>query len=94
MEKVKKYYSVMWNTCIWEGQHACILQISDLTLEHEKAEKIQWQRINEYKDELLATVSHDLKTPLNSILISIQAMSYDSPVAEFDEHREMLLTNA
>ncbi len=42
----------------------------------------------------MATVSHDLKTPLNSILISMQAMSHDASISEFEEYRDIVLTNA
>lgn len=35
----------------------------------ERKKILELRNINEYKDNVLASVSHDLKTPLNSILV-------------------------
>ncbi len=49
----------------WEQQPQLLILMNDITQE------VKLKRLEimaEYKDNLLATVTHDLKTPLNSIM--------------------------
>lgn len=40
----------------------------------EKVRSQHLKEVNTYKDRLLATVSHDLKTPLNGMVLAIDIM--------------------
>ncbi len=42
-------------------------------------------KINEYKDAMLATIAHDLRTPLNSILIMINLSQKSNDIQEIRE---------
>jgi signal transduction histidine kinase len=48
-----------------------MIMLTDVTLKIKFQNELQ--RLNNYKDELLATVSHDLKTPLNGIITILEA---------------------
>ena len=48
------------------------------------------QEMNKMKSEFLASVSHELKTPLNSILVLSELMQKKDAVKSFDEQVELL----
>ncbi|EAR87586.2 ATPase, histidine kinase-, DNA gyrase B (macronuclear) [Tetrahymena thermophila SB210] len=60
-----QFYIAKYASCIWQGKFAILVLLSNDSIERRNQ---QLERLNEYKDKLLATVSHDLKTPLNSII--------------------------
>ncbi len=43
------------------------------------------QKINEYKDVILATITHDLRTPLNSILVMINLANKSNDLEEIKD---------
>jgi signal transduction histidine kinase len=51
--------------CYWEGKKSFMLIFMDVS---QKLKNKRLKELNEYKDHLLATVTHDLKTPLNGML--------------------------
>lgn len=61
-----QFYDIKLVTCDWLDNEARML------IFHNISDKIyfleQLRRIDRYKDSLLATVTHDLKTPLNGIM--------------------------
>ena len=51
--------------CLWEEKLSLLIVLEDIS----QAEEIQrMQELNEYKNQLFSTVTHNLKTPINSIL--------------------------
>ncbi len=42
-------------------------------------------KLNDYKDVMLATITHDLRTPLNSILIMINLAQKSENIEEIRE---------
>ncbi|KAL4466119.1 hypothetical protein ABPG74_004356 [Tetrahymena malaccensis] len=60
-----QFYLAKYATCMWQGKFAILVLLSNDSIERRNQ---QLERLNQYKDKLLATVSHDLKTPLNSII--------------------------
>jgi signal transduction histidine kinase len=65
------FYDLRWAECSWEDDPAIMIMLNDVTLK--KKYENELKRLSNYKDELLATVSHDLKTPLNGILTILEA---------------------
>lgn len=63
------------NVCgiIWNQQPSLAFIINDFSW-HLKCMKMN--QLNSYKDQLMAVVSHDLKTPLNSIISLSQQAEY------------------
>jgi signal transduction histidine kinase len=60
----------------WVEQNRVIIQFvkssTNKVIEELKAELASIKQQDEYKDNLLASVSHDFKTPLNSVLAVLQ----------------------
>lgn len=52
-------------SCIWLGKKAIITIIDNIT---QQVLNSRLKEIDKYKDNLLASVTHDLKTPLNCII--------------------------
>lgn len=75
------------SSCVFEGQHLAIETIVDtkeLLAQQDKAEKESKQ-----KDEFLASISHEVRTPLNSILGFCQLLP-ELPQEERDEALEII----
>ncbi|CAD8068413.1 unnamed protein product [Paramecium primaurelia] len=65
------YYDAQAQGCLWDGKQCIMLILNDTT---DRVLRIKHlQDLDNYKDNLLAAVSHDLKTPLNgqSILANL-----------------------
>jgi len=60
--------------------------INDLT---EKMLNQQLKVLNEYKDQLLATVSHDLRSPLNGMLLYMKAAQEENDITKIRENLQM-----
>ncbi|CAD8098531.1 unnamed protein product [Paramecium sonneborni] len=57
------YYDAQAQGCLWDGKQCIMLILNDTT---DRVLRIKHlQELDNYKDNLLAAVSHDLKTPLN-----------------------------
>lgn len=60
------HFDVQLVKCQWEDNEAVMVIMNDAS------EKIMNNRLREgdiYKDQMLATVTHNLKTPLNSMIV-------------------------
>lgn len=56
----------------WRNEKVILIILSDITF---KIKLQNLKEINDYKDVLLATVSHDLRTPINSIICYLEMIS-------------------
>lgn len=56
----------------WKNEKVILIILSDIT---SKIKLQNLKEINDYKDILLATVSHDLRTPINSIICYLEMIS-------------------
>lgn len=61
-----KHFDVKIVPCCWDGRYSLCLVINDITA---RIENRNLELVDKYKNKLLASVTHDLKTPLNSICI-------------------------
>jgi signal transduction histidine kinase len=52
------------------------------------------QQENEYKDKILATVSHDVKSPLNSIVNTSLSLKNNLSLEEISMKQEIIINNA
>ena len=59
------WFNIKFAVYMWEMCPSIILIIQDVTKSIMFEQQLQ--KLNQYKDEILASVTHDLRTPLNSI---------------------------
>jgi signal transduction histidine kinase len=83
---------VRWAECFWRDNSAIMVMLNDVTLK--KKYENELTRLSNYKDELLATVSHDLKTPLNGILTILEANRSEESVEKMLEKNEIAIKNS
>lgn len=75
-------YDINLTGVIWNAEPAIMVVINDISW---NMRYIQSQQISNYKDELLAMVSHDLKTPLNGIISISQSSEYIQDKADLQK---------
>ncbi|CAK65630.1 unnamed protein product (macronuclear) [Paramecium tetraurelia] len=71
--KIKSHFEIRILQCIWENKISILVIMNDIS---ERIRLKHLKEMDQYKDRLLATVSHDLKTPLNGMMIDIDIMSH------------------
>lgn len=55
--------------CVWSNKDSFLIVLQDVT-EIEQNKKLK--EIDQYKDRLLGSVTHDLRTPLNCIITLLE----------------------
>ncbi|CAD8067394.1 unnamed protein product [Paramecium primaurelia] len=77
-ELKQKKLNIQVQHCIWNYKEAYMIQLKDLRnqqmIEILNEELEESKRQNENKDQILATVFHDFKTPINGISTIVEAM--------------------
>ncbi len=63
--KNEAYCSLNIKKIMWDEEKVCIIILADIT---QKINIDRMIKLNKYKDDILATVSHDLRSPLNGSL--------------------------
>lgn len=71
LNNVKSHFEIRILPCLWESQISFLVIMNDIS---EKVRLKHMKELDQYKDRLLATVSHDLKTPLNGMILDISIM--------------------
>jgi signal transduction histidine kinase len=56
-------------SCLWGDEEGVLLILNDVSL---KIINEKLREIERFKDKMLSTVTHDLKTPLNSIIMILE----------------------
>ena len=67
-----------------------MLMLMDIS---EQVKNKRLKEINLYKDELLSTVSHDLKTPLNGMLQLVQSNEFESDIGVLRQNNHLIYCN-
>lgn len=81
----KRFYEIKGTKIKWGDQYCFLLIFNNLT----KAKRItEMKEINQYKNQMLATVSHDLRTPLNGIIGMVTSVFSN---IEDQENKKLLL---
>ncbi|KAL4448711.1 hypothetical protein ABPG74_012800 [Tetrahymena malaccensis] len=89
---INQYYDIKLIGCYWDNQDAVMVIMDDIS---EKIINERLKETDEYKDQMLATVTHDLKTPLNGIIIMIKTLIESSYHSEEEmKVMKMVLQNA
>ena len=69
-EQKVKYYEMKFAKIKWNDKNCLIVLLSDIT----KSKKIiELKNLDKHKNQLLASISHDLRTPLNGVIGMINA---------------------
>ncbi|KRX04544.1 Signal transduction histidine kinase, homodimeric domain [Pseudocohnilembus persalinus] len=90
--KEKNYYEISLDKSIWKEQQSVIVVFRNVT-ETFRADELQ--RLNEQKDIIMATVSHDLKNPIAGIIGCIEQVLNQNTVSDFaDKYSQNLLLNS
>lgn len=66
IEQKRTHYDVHVGECEWDNEVALIVLFYDVSENVRQSRKI---KVAEYKEKILCSVSHNLKTPLNAILL-------------------------
>jgi len=56
-------------SCLWGNEEGVLLILNDVSL---KIINEKLRELERFKDKMLSTVTHDLKTPLNSIIMIME----------------------
>jgi len=56
-------------SCMWGDEEGVLLILNDVSL---KIINEKLRELERFKDKMLSTVTHDLKTPLNSIIMIME----------------------
>ncbi|KAL4488383.1 hypothetical protein ABPG72_019233 [Tetrahymena utriculariae] len=86
----KLYYDVKLVNCYWKNQFAIMAFLTNVP-QNNLVNRLQ--KINQYKDELLATVSHDLKTPLNAMIQVVQTAMSQCKNEEYNNYFDIIDKN-
>ncbi|KAL4447101.1 hypothetical protein ABPG74_013953 [Tetrahymena malaccensis] len=65
-----EYYEMRLVECIWENELCILILMTNIS---DKIKNDFYKEINHYKDDLINTVTHDLKTPLNGIISILES---------------------
>lgn len=65
-----EYYEMRLVECIWENELSILILMTNIS---DKIKTDFYREINHYKDDLINTVTHDLKTPLNGIISILES---------------------
>ncbi|CAD8174784.1 unnamed protein product [Paramecium octaurelia] len=95
-----QFYDALAQGCLWDGKQCIMLILNDATDRELRLQHLK--ELDHYKDNLLAAVSHDLKTPLhvqtlltNVIKTSLENKQqiYKSEIKEIINHLDDMLAN-
>ncbi|EAR92706.2 ATPase, histidine kinase-, DNA gyrase B (macronuclear) [Tetrahymena thermophila SB210] len=84
----EKYFEAKIIECEWDDQDKSFMIIlNDIT---EKVVNEQNKQQYQYKDQILAIATHDLKTPLNNIICSVESMKLRQDNTNISEQLELV----
>ena len=63
-----QWFNVRWSVCLWDEHPSVMVSLMNVT--QQVNYQIELKKMDAYKDDLLSTVSHELKTPLGLVSAS------------------------
>lgn len=85
-----QYVDVVVQGCKWNNKKALIINIMDISA---KLKLRKMKEIESYKDQLLATVTHDLKTPINGMISILEVAKPLAGTFKLVQYLEVVLKN-
>ena len=79
----EEYFDITISECTWIKSHSLMIVITDVS---EKKKASELKKMNDFKDVVLASVSHDLKTPLNSMLTQVDLSLKCKEIGKMKQH--------
>lgn len=76
--------------CSWQSDQSAIIIINEISNEIEKNRQ---KEINVYKQNVLATITHDLKTPLNGVVSILDALDGSNDIGQIHTYTQMVKYN-
>ncbi|KAL4441634.1 hypothetical protein ABPG74_021566 [Tetrahymena malaccensis] len=83
----KSHFNIIANNIVWEDDSCFLIILKDVS---QKMMYDRLQEIDQYKDQLLASVTHELKTPLNGILAIVQAAEHEEDIFEIKKQLQCI----
>ncbi|EAS05134.2 ATPase, histidine kinase-, DNA gyrase B (macronuclear) [Tetrahymena thermophila SB210] len=83
-----KNYDIKLVECKWEGEESIMVIMNNI---NERLMRERLLQIEQYKDTMIDTISHNLKTPLNCILAPLESIKFI--LQEEKEKEEMIQKN-
>lgn len=85
------YYYIKVVECVWEEKRSIMTILDNIS---EQVLNLHLLEIDRYKDNLLATVTHDLKTPLNCIISFSTSALHSVVMVEIKKCLQIIIKNA
>lgn len=70
----KSYFDIKITSLYWEKENCVLLLLNDITF---RLKSTQLQKLQKYKQKFLECISHNLKTPLNGIILYADSLSQE-----------------
>ena len=91
-EENKKYYDITLTNSIWDKKKTILIIFDDVTMNIYGMEALK--QMNDYKNKVLATVGHEFKTPLNIIMILLDALELSMDITEIKKKMGIIKINS
>jgi signal transduction histidine kinase len=86
----RRYFDIKTVQCYWEGQESVMVMLL------EKSSEVINKHLtntNYLKDQLLANVAHDLKSPLDCMIQLLENSKYDDQIQNIKNNDNFILKN-
>ncbi|KAL4455073.1 hypothetical protein ABPG74_006455 [Tetrahymena malaccensis] len=77
--KKNKTFDLKIIKCIWKKKSSFIVMMTDIS---KKEQMLRMREIDKFKDKVIDSITHNLKTPLNGILLSCQTLQMNLKQSE------------
>ncbi|EAS00277.2 response regulator receiver domain protein (macronuclear) [Tetrahymena thermophila SB210] len=89
--KKNKTFDLKIIKCMWKKKSSFIVMMTDIS---KKEQMLRMREIDKFKDKVIDSITHNLKTPLNGILLSCQTLQMNLKQSENLEILEHIYQNS